>query len=437
MNKILITIFGIITLLVIGVICMFSFSICPPEGPWPMPPWCYSSSLLLPFKFEKPNYVNFLNGNAKKIILGVGTMDIWGNPHLLINLGENTENNYQTALKRIGSIGSKSYLFTDFINLGEGTNIKVLDKKTFPATYNISEEDLKNVVKIAKENYQERVIMLTNLSDTKNEIEGFISSANKDKNIKEMVMGQLFKKFTENSAGLTSEESLRGFNETQWQEFLNNLKTTMVSQAKKAQVAGVTDFIINPADVIIDYRYPGSLSNYWTDLAKEVKNVFTGRIGFFGYPDIISKTNLSDFDFTVVYFEVNGDKMAKSFFQNSEVNVDSLKIAFQKYFQQSFWSEIKNEKILLVTIPSYKGVISGGWIEPGELHSDLIRDDKEQALLYESLFETAGNNVESIISYGYWWSPNMYPASKPLRNDLSHSIRNKDAEQVFYYWATN
>jgi hypothetical protein len=436
MKKILLAIFLVAVLIVAGVVAMFAFSLCPPSGPWPMPPWCVVGNEL-DFKNYQPDYIKYPAVASFKPQLGIGTMDIWGNPHLFLNLGEDTVRNYPSAIKRIGETGSKIYFFTDFINLGTDTEIRILDQKTFPATYNISEADLKSVVATARANSQERVMMLTNLSDTRDEIEGFIGSANAAGDIKEQLAGAAFKEFTQNKTALTSKDTLKTFNDQKWQEFLANLKIAIVSQAKKAQAAGVTDFVINPGDVIIDFYYPGNLSGYWQDVRSEVKQVFDGRVGFFGYPDIITKTDVGGYDFVVVYFEVNGDATARTIFADTQVELNSLATAWQKYFAQGFWQKIKAEKVLLVTVPSYTDVRTKGWIEPGKMNTGLEPNQKEQALIYEALFENLAGSptVDAVISYGYWWSANMFPRSKPFRNDLSHSIRNKDTESVFYHWA--
>ncbi|MFA6919144.1 MAG: hypothetical protein WC244_03500 [Patescibacteria group bacterium] len=436
MKKIILAVFLVVVLIVAGIVAMFTFGLCPPPGPWPMPPWCVVGSEL-DFKNYQPDYIKYPIATSFKPQVGIGTMDIWGNPHLFLNLGEDTVRNYSSAIKRIGETGSKIYLFTDFINLGIDTEIRTLDRKTFPATYNISEAELKSVVATARANSQERVIMLTNLSDTRDEIEGFIGSANEAGDIKEQLAGVAFKEFTQNRTALTSKDALKTYDDQKWQAFLENLKIAIVNQAKKAQVAGVTDFIINPGDVIIDYYYPGNLSSYWQDVRTEVKQVFDGRVGFFGYPEMISKVDVGGYDFVVVYFEVNGDATARTIFANTEVELNSLKTAWQKYFAQGFWQKIKAEKVLLVAVPSYTDVRTKGWIEPGKMNEGLNPDQKEQALVYEAMFETLAANpsVDDVISYGYWWSANMFPRSKPFRNDLSHSIRNKDTESVFYHWA--
>ena len=63
-------------------------------------------------------------------------------------------------------------------------------------------------------------------------------------------------------------------------------------------------------------------------------------------------------------------------------------------------------------------------------------DWKESALVYDSLFQSMSKSAYlpyGIISYGYWWNDIMYPEVW-MRNDLSHSVRDRDAERVFYEW---
>jgi hypothetical protein len=106
------------------------------------------------------------------------------------------------------------------------------------------------------------------------------------------------------------------------------------------------------------------------------------------------------------------------------------------------WQNVKSSEIYInILIPSYTGALETGWIEPSKTESDNSKwtsNFKEQAIGYESLFKVlyAGNyKVNGIFSYGYWWSDQMYPVSKDLRNDLIQTIRHKDAESVFYKWS--
>ena len=92
---------------------------------------------------------------------------------------------------------------------------------------------------------------------------------------------------------------------------------------------------------------------------------------------------------------------------------------------------------MAIGINSYDGVIDGGWIEGAGHYPDLIRDDREQSLIYEgffrALYETPETKVNGIMG-GYDWHDYIYPDFHEIRNDLGTSIRRKDAEHVFHRW---
>jgi len=47
-KKSLIILAGVVGLFVVGSGTMFLFNVCPPQGPWPMPPWCGESAFVIP-----------------------------------------------------------------------------------------------------------------------------------------------------------------------------------------------------------------------------------------------------------------------------------------------------------------------------------------------------------------------------------------------------
>ena len=69
---------------------------------------------------------------------------------------------------------------------------------------------------------------------------------------------------------------------------------------------------------------------------------------------------------------------------------------------------------------------------------DIETDFSVQAIGYEAFFEALseihGNGIDvySTDAYWYWYTDTMLP----LNNfpNISHSIRNKPAESVVYYW---
>jgi hypothetical protein len=72
MKSCLIVTLGLAGLCVVGVAGMYFARVCPPQGPWPIPPWCEGSSIDAPFLTAPPavpaeyvaNYIPFGEGEA-------------------------------------------------------------------------------------------------------------------------------------------------------------------------------------------------------------------------------------------------------------------------------------------------------------------------------------------------------------------------------------
>ena len=54
LRVILISVLAIGGLCIAGVAGMFFAKVCPPQGPWPLPPWCEGSTITIPSITELP-----------------------------------------------------------------------------------------------------------------------------------------------------------------------------------------------------------------------------------------------------------------------------------------------------------------------------------------------------------------------------------------------
>ncbi len=410
---------GVFILLLIGATSMFVFKLCPPEGPWIKPPWCEGSAYI-PFKYTELNYIKkTYQPTNKKLDFIVGTMDMWGNPHLLLDLGEDTKDNVKSTLKKISEIGAEGLYLTDFAQFTSDLQIK--EGSTGAET--ISQKELEGIVSTAKQLGLKKVILIVNLynlelgfsrwrkGDTTNtNISQILSSKNKEN----------WKKLFEN-----------------WNEFLKN-------EAQKASKAGVDYLVVVPGDFVFSNTEDKEILNSAYKLfADTARKFFKGKIGIFLYYNDVAKIKedtLKKFDFVVVSWDPNGDYMAREIFKNVKEDPEEIKKAFKIWLSLPSWQHLKDKEIFLsITMPSYDGALQKGWIEPGGTYGpEYKKDYKEQALAYEALFRSLYENdfnISGIISYGYWWTDRIYPEVRVLRNDLSHSIRNKDAEKVFYKWS--
>ncbi|MFA6399559.1 MAG: hypothetical protein WCW44_04290, partial [archaeon] len=126
--------------------------------------------------------------------------------------------------------------------------------------------------------------------------------------------------------------------------------------------------------------------------------------------------------------------------KDTKEDVNAIQNVWKEHFSNEKFKQFENKELfILLLMPSFDGAMKKGWIEPdksypnGEYQSDF----KEQALVYEGFLRATNNtdlNITGIISYGYWWHSTLHnPISHG--NSLGQSIRNKDAEQVFYNWA--
>lgn len=382
-GRIIAIVMGVI---VLGIISLFVFKLCPPSGPWPMPPWC-AENAYIPYSYEELDYIS---GEAQDLDLYIGTFDIWGNPHLYMDLGEDTRDHYEATMKKIGDIGSDGLFLSDFIGLdlnkaGEGIE-------------EISPSELNKIVKAAKGNGISKVMLVAGLIDPEGAMKRY--------------------KGEDDSFNLEYSS-------------LDDWKQHILKVAEKSENAGVDQLVISPGILFfLKFEDDQRLNDYYNELIPLVKEKFSGEIGIQSQLHGLNRMNFLDsMDFVVVNWEPNDFN-----FQQESVteDLDSMEQAFTNWMNKI---PQVNKLYISVTMPSYDGAIKKGWIEPGAVYGpEYVIDYKEQAMMYEAIFRSVDPSV-GVISYGYWWTDRIYPEIKVLRNDIAHSIRNKDAEHVFAKWS--
>ncbi|RLG30860.1 hypothetical protein DRN98_07005 [Methanosarcinales archaeon] len=384
-----------------------------------MPPWCKGKAYI-PFE---PRELSYLDRNIPKrdvqLDLMIGMFDTWANPHLWIDLGEDPKDHVDTSMRKISEIGSEGLYLTDFLQINE--EMRVDDKIRHSG--NMKPEELRNVVNLARSNGQKKIMLVVNLYDPEAPWRRY--------------KGQ-------GMEGTVSEKLWANRSVENWDPLMQTWKEYLKKEAKKAEDADVDYMIAVPSDFRFDKLENESyLNKIFRESADSVRSVFNGKIGWAGpiyEVDSLEDATISSFDFFAIYFDSAGDYLLRDIMSGVEENVDSVQKAVEQWLSLPQWNKLKGKEIyLVVTIPSYDGALKKGWIEPGAVYGpEYVPDYKEQAIGYEGLLRALyfGNyNMTGVISYGYWWTDRIYPDIKVLRNDLSHSIRNKDAEHVFYKWS--
>jgi len=392
----------------------FDSNILAPSAPTPINPVEKIIDIVTPSKTEYdttpfvPKKLEYLLENPpaskKNLIMGVGMHDVYGK----FCIGEPTiceENTskevLEASMKRINAIGGELVLVTDFAQLKvDGTMQR---PPVWAGARELSDSELNNIIKEANKNNL-KTILITNLYAGENGARDYVDYEN------------------------ASKEKINGlFNE--WEKII-------LENATKAQSAGMDYLIINSRDIQLDYFKDVETSNIaYEKLLLKVREKFSGKICSWG-----NIWNLTTLKYTSKVDCVVEDTGVSGLLKNTKEEVNAIEKVWKEHFSDNKFKQFENKEIfVLLLMPSYDGAMNYGWIEPDKSYPDgeYQSDFKEQALVYEGLFSAINNtdlNISGIISYGYWWHNTLHnPISHG--NSLGQSIRNKDAEQVFYNWA--
>jgi hypothetical protein len=358
-----------------------------------------------------PQTLSYLSNSFKKIdkplIFGVGMFDVWGSvcyAQGFFQGCEDSRNNVASSFKRAKEIGSQLMLVTDFSVLQKDLSIK--RPSSFSGAHEINQSELSKIVDQAKNN-QQKTMLITNLYDGEN--------------------------------GARNNINYQTASDSQIEKLFSGWKKIIVGNALKAKNAGVDYFVVNPRDIQLDsFENKKSLVNKgYADIISDVKKQYNGKICFWGNIWTLTDANftfMKDVDCVIEDWGIN------NIMKNAQDNVGSIENAWATHLGRGeFGKLVGKEVFIMILMPSYKGAMQKGWIEPviGYPVGTYVRDWEEQALVYEGLFRAIYNgqaeHVDGIISYGYWWTDTLHPDSK-MANGLGQSIRDKDAEQVFYNW---
>ena len=469
--------------LIAGIVAMPLLHICPPKGPWPTPPWCvnkddctnypptaidglirslsdkvgaeglvvanacmimrsYGDNTFVPYEYQELDYITVVDEFPpveRRIFFNTFMADYWGHnyeidtnyfdvPQIIadnwFSMGTDTRkhNNLENTTRRLNQVGMGSVVFTDFIWVDEDLSIS---KAEYPGLGPMTQNDMDRLVAVSKENDLEPVLALS-------------------------IMDRLF-----------SDQVVRYFNSGEYGSYYDvagpiivydrfNLaentpavnqswRTAILQEAEMAEKAGFSALF---AKDYTGWRNTGEFvdldNREMKQTIAEVRKVFSGKLGAkaLNIEELSAGYDFySDLDFVVV--DISIDNIIAGLDENDmQGQIDAWK-AFLTDPVLDVLTGVP-EVILMFNVNSYDGVIDGGWIETAGHYPDLVRDDREQALVYEAffraLYETPETNVNGVQVGTYDWHDYIYPNFHEIRNDLGTSIRGKDAEHVLHRW---
>ncbi len=389
--KILFSVTGIVIFILI---IMIIFNMCPPEGPWPEPPWCSVHDTNSRFEYSELTYIPKTGIKLENnFIFGIGMMDLWGKLCTTPFTCDNPKEDVDSSFTRLKQINTDLVMITDFYQIDKDKNILEV---TQGGARTISQKEIELLINKAHKNRM-KFMLITNLYDKDNSREAL---------------------------------NLRNPTKKYIDKLFNEWKEKVLIQAKK----GIYDyFIVNPRDIGFFFESEEDndyINNKFLELIPEIRKIYQGKVCLWGFKDTIGGFSGS-YDCLII------DQEISDIFKGMPEDLDLITKKWDAYLSSINYNKTT---FVLILMPSYDGAKDNGWIEPVgvKYKTKYIKDYKEQALIYEGFFRAVANHpdIEGIISYGYWWNDKMYPNTLDIfRNDLSHSIRNKDAESVFYRWS--
>jgi len=424
MNKLFKIICVSIFIILITLIVMFSFKICPPKGPWMSPPWCDSKFTRNIFNLEvKASHLNQIKA--------INMADTWGANY---NFGmiENTRNNIDSSFDRVKEIGAEEVYVHDFHRAvyGSKQDFASLDYQIVDEIFandmrdeSMNEKDIEKLTKAAHERNLKLGIKhnMAFVDIGKYIINGLnqdiSTSVNKD-----------FEDFNSNH----TEEWIR--------DFFNKWEARLIEKAKIYNKYGVDIMSITPSWMNPSFAGHESLTNELTkklinNLKKEFKGQIHTELNIYG---IIDGNNKEE-DWTKYdYYKLVDIKEVRVYsLPNNKYKQEGIN-SLLDYFNS--WSSKQGIKLSIFFSPfSYGNALNNGIVEFHDINNENIksieRDWDDQVNSWQIFFESIKNynNLERIVASSMWWDDAMDPEVN-LKISISSSFRNKPAEEVIKQW---
>ncbi len=423
----IIIIFIILIILALGI--MFAFKICPPQGPWIMPPWCKINQVDKNLKVDQ-EATTFNKKNSQQII------DDSANPSDNLKQKTTVEENFKKIVKpnfqkgvvfgaMKWSADEKKYINQSINVLNEfnvewiavvpewfvfpdvtGTEIKPFytDSGNFPnttgwVTPTLKDDELINIIHQAKK-----------------------------KGIKVVLKPHL----DPINFGMVSGASRGSFKPNDWEKWFTNYEKFILHYAQLAAQQKV-DMLIIGTELDTAVREAPQATQKWKKIISQVRQIYSGPLTYSAscYGECWSPRQVGFWD----DLDYIGFEPYFSLTHKNNPTVAEMKLAFNEKFTQ-YAKPLYNRyhKPIIITeanVYSYTGVNQHP-IDPPP--SNAIANPQEQANYYEAFFQSIKDKdwIKGVYWWGWYLATTMPNAS--YSNDLYDPFVRKPAGQVLKKW---
>jgi hypothetical protein len=430
MKKLIFILIGIILLVLFLMLAMFLFNICPPKGPWSMPPWCKTA-------YAINNYQVEVNPSKISQIKAVNMYDTWGRNY---NMGmfETTQANIESSFERVKEIGAQEVYVHDF------------DRAVYEKGQNYSSTGYKLEDDVFSNDMRDESISIGDLKKLADAAHKNGLKIGIKRNLTFIDMKELLASGLSGSISSDVQNNFIEFNKSHSEEWIKDYfkkwQERLVEKAKNYSQAGIDIMSVSPTFQTPQFSGHEALANeLWKNLIAEVKKYFKGQV-------------VAELD---IYGLVDGNNGAEDwtkydYYKSADIIETRVYKILEKY-QSADKNNIKEDiarmvsginnkarekdiKLSVFFAPSsYEQGLYNGPVEFLDINNAAIKNLKKdyevQAQAFDYFFQAIknSNNITRLNCANFAWDDALDPEITP-KVSISASFRNKPAESVIKAW---
>lgn len=428
-----------------GVLIMFLTNACPPQGPWPLPPWCEGGISLPAVPEDLPELVlteavvqiaptptplvYVLPPEELQIFSGPGWEQapslppgfMMGNTFMDVYGNEQFNHYLDTTIASMETTGANWVIYGNFWSYHS------LDPPIiapFPDRFGFRDATAEEIEIMAEKVHQQGMKFALIMELNWDVLAGSWESWEKAQRVT-----RESQQFLEDKSMNTEE------NTAYWDSWFESYTAFALDQAAVAQAADVDMLVIGQQ---LNGAVVAGNIDRWKTLIAKVREVYDGPISYAAYTNqYLTQADsfpYEDADYIIIYY-YNGIS------ELEQPGLEELRESFE-YFNDTQFEPLSRRYgkpvIFLTPFQSRDFGARQEWFEPSAPAPEVGQDLLIQAKMYEAFFQSIQDEdwVAGVWTWGYWWRDDFIDSQPGDSSyEKSSTIRNKPAMWIFQKWA--
>jgi hypothetical protein len=440
---------GFFLFIFLSIIFMAIFRLCPPIKAGPQPPWCLNVE-----RFERDFNMNSLGGLISNTLIkitpkressesiyspisddvdyiqkpiektdysisfGVAPSDFFWPVCVSFNACINPKKQVTSTFSRINSIGGNFIVLIDYVRIK--TNKEIYEDKTA-----LSNKEINRKLNSASKYNLDTIVLINLFLD-----EVSVRHTKAEYNLEEDRVFEKGHQIIAMSNWAPNEQEINLLFD-RWEEIL-------IKKVNRWEKAGY--IVINPDDLHFHFTtHPEVMNKRNKQLITKTREIYDGKICVH-FKDLNYLRQFTELDYyrDADCIILGGHPSFEGY--NMKNDVESFETFYIDYFSDPFFLDNSDKEVYqMISTMSYDKYLEDRWFEVVDydvLGLNYKPDFRLQANSYEGFFRAIQKvqpPIEGIFHYGYWWEDTEFDKDK-INVKFMNSIRNKDAEHIYYRW---